>query len=101
MVIEARGKAVVVRLGARFAAPEVRRVSESLRSLAPVALVTLDFGAVREFDPAAIAPLAELLGSAGAARVRIRGLTAHQARLLEYFGLRDGERAPDPGGPAR
>jgi hypothetical protein len=101
MVIEARGRTVVFRFGGRLAASEVRQVSESLLALAPVSLVTLDLGGVREFDPAAIAPLAEILGNGGGARVRIRGLTVHQARLLGYFGHRDGTSAPGADGPER
>ncbi len=51
-------------------------------------LLVLDFGGVRDFDPAALAGLfSALLQRAGEPRVALRGLCEQQVRLLRYLGL--------------
>ncbi len=82
---------LVVRLGERFAFEEAARIEEELSALSAVSVtdlshVTLDFSEVREFEDAAIVPLAGCLRRFGV-RIQTRGLTIHEQRMLAYFGI--------------
>jgi hypothetical protein len=85
MRIQAMPGELVVRFGSRFDSNEVSRVAEAIAVFAPLTALTLDFGAIREFRDAAVAPLAAQVSAVGA-KVTLRGLTRHQARVLQYFG---------------
>ncbi|MFL5262372.1 MAG: hypothetical protein ACJ79R_01120 [Anaeromyxobacteraceae bacterium] len=78
--------------GKRFGADEARAL-EGVLAGSGAAEVTLDVSQVA-LDDAAIGHLARALHRVGA-RVRVRGLTLHQRRMLRYLGI-DG---PAPGGP--
>jgi len=82
---------LVVRFRERFALAEAARVEEELSALDVVSLdgvsqVTLDFREVREFEDAAIVPLAGCLRRFGV-RIHTRGLTIHEERMLAYLGV--------------
>lgn len=76
-----------VRIGATFGAPDVTRVQEAVAALGPFSRLTIDFGAVRQCDDAALARLARALLSYAKGAVTLRGLTLHQWRLLACLGI--------------
>lgn len=96
MQIEATRGALLMRFGRRFAAAEAQRLAETIVAFGPVTQVTIDFSEVREFEDAAVVPLAQTIRGLGAVRVLLRGLTLHQARVLRYLGVEPGSQAPGP-----
>ncbi len=80
---------LVMEMGTRFGTHEAERLQESVEAFAPVPKLVLDFTRVREFHDAALLALADALAARKAAstEVVLRGLTRHQARVLEYFGV--------------
>lgn len=87
MHIEARdGTVVLKRLGRTFAARDAQRAAELLRSLTPCTRLVLDFTAVYDCQDAAFLSLMRALQPLAGVTVALRGLTRHQARLLEYLG---------------
>jgi hypothetical protein len=87
MHVHARRGALVVRFGSRFAAVDAERASETILALAPFSLLTLDFTHVQVFENRAIVPLAEAVGTFQDVEVRLKGLTRHHARIMQYLGL--------------
>lgn len=85
-----------MRFGRRFAVAEAERLAETIAALGPVVRLTLDFSDVREFEDAAVVPLARILRALVPGSVSLRGLTLHQRRMLKYFGVEQ-----DTGGDAR
>lgn len=51
----------------------------------PLAALVIDFRHAEEFPNSALASLADLLEQLPSTRVELRGMTSHQARLLEYL----------------
>ncbi len=91
---EEPGGELVLHLEGGFDAKDARRVHEALRSADRAVGVVLDFTRVRTYEDFAIALVAPDLVATGGLRIRLRGLGQHQARLLEYLGVRGaGERA--------
>ncbi len=91
MRVEKReGGALFIRFGKRFAAPEVERISEAALAMAPLSTLTLNFGAVQQFDLTALVPLVRALEALRNVTVVFTGLTAHQAKMLRYFGIQHG-----------
>src|SRR5512146_780187 len=88
MHVEASRGALLMRFGRRFAGREAEHLQEAIRAFAPIAELTLDFSEVRDFEDAAVVPLARALGTLSHVKVRIHGLTMHQWRMLGYFGVR-------------
>jgi hypothetical protein len=75
-------------LDEKLDAEAVARARIFLDHSPPEVLLILDFGGVRDFDPAALAGLfSALLERARAPRVALRGLCDQQIRLLRYLGL--------------
>jgi len=80
------GGDIVLRMAGEFRVADAWEVHESMR-LAERGRVVLDFSQVRVFDDFAIALLAPNLVEPGRRGIRIRGLSGHQCRILEYFGV--------------
>jgi hypothetical protein len=76
-----------LRFGSRFDVSEAEHLRDEVRALHPFAGLALDFSGVREFQDCAIAILASTLRGLPREEVEVRGLTAHQWRLLKYFGI--------------
>lgn len=74
-------------LEAKLDAEAVARLRIFFEHSPPEVLLVLDFGGVRDFDPAALAGLFTLLQRAGEPLVALRGLCDQQIRLLRYLGL--------------
>lgn len=91
MQIDAIRDALDVRVGRTFGASDVRRLQETIEVLGPFARLTIDFGAVRQCDDAALARFASLLAWVPGAQISVRGLTLHQWRLLTYLGVHPGD----------
>ena len=72
----------------RFGAEEAERVHEALLALAPVSALVLDLRRASDVQAAALAWLARELDGLGGMRIELRGVTMHQARLLEYLRRR-------------
>lgn len=64
-----------------------RVIQVSLSRAAAGAVICLDFTGVRDFEDAALSILAVALRGCRCARVAVRGLGAHQMRLMRYLGL--------------
>ena len=79
---------LLLRFGRHFGVAEAERLTETIRSFAPLTELTLDFTSVREFEDSACGLLAEALADNRALKVVLRGLTLHQSRVLRYFGVR-------------
>lgn len=92
MQVQASEGGVSVKLGSRFGLAEAERLREALVAFAPVSEVVIDFGDVREFEDVAVVPLARMLSGLRHAKVKLRGLTLHQARMLRYFGVESASR---------
>ena len=84
MHVVASGGVLTVELRNRFGLEEAERLHEAVHALAPVSALVLDFAHVTDFQNAAIHSLAQVLGELPEARLEVRGVTLHQARLLEY-----------------
>jgi hypothetical protein len=76
-----------LRFGSRFDVSEAEHVRETVAGMSPFAGLALDFTGVREFQDSAIAVLASTLRPLPREEVQLHGLTAHQWRLLKYFGI--------------
>jgi hypothetical protein len=68
-------------------AEAVARARTFLAHSPPEVLLVLDFGGVRDFDPAALAGLFWSLQEEGEPRVTLCGLCDQQIRLLRYLGV--------------
>lgn len=84
MHVVASGGVMRVELRNRFGPEEAERLHEAVQALAPVSALVLDFAHVTDFQNAALHSLAQVLGELPEARLEVRGVTMHQARLLEY-----------------
>jgi anti-anti-sigma regulatory factor len=76
-----------VALEAHFDAADAWAVHEAIRSADRRRPLVIDFTQVHTYEDFAVALLAPDLGAPGELRIRVRGLGAHQRRLLEYFGV--------------
>lgn len=76
---------VTYEAGSRFLPEDADRL-QSVLAAARGAEVEVDLRGVREWHPAALPRLAQLLS--GAHRVRLRGLTDPLATLMRYLGAR-------------
>ncbi len=90
MQIEAGRGELHVRVGQAFRSVDVLRIRDALAGFGPSS-ITIDFGATRECDDAALVYLTRLLRAVPERTVALRGLTLHQRRLLTHVGL------PSPG----
>ncbi len=84
MHVQARDGALTVEM-TRFSIREAERLHEYLLALAPVSSLVLDFRHVTEFQDAAILSLAGIVEELDCKKLELRGVTHHQARLLEYL----------------
>jgi STAS domain-containing protein len=76
----------VVRIFGTFDAGAARElVAEVCRD--PAREVVVDVGLARGFDEVGVAALARLVRVGGGRKVTLRGLSAHQLRILRYLGL--------------
>ncbi len=87
MDVEAARGVCRVQLGRRFAVEEANRLDEMVGAHGRLTELILDFSDVRQFEDAAVVPLARTLRALSSTRVRLRGLTLHQQRMLRYFGV--------------
>lgn len=85
---------VRVRLERRFTPDGACALRLLARRLPPGTRLDLDLGDVRECQEEALLALAGIV-AASRLRCAVRGLTQHQARLLEYLGAQV-SRAPAP-----
>ena len=76
---------VLVVFDGRFGIDETESIGRLLQEAPATACVSFDFSSVRVFEDAAIPKLALVARRLGP-RLSVRGLTAHQRRLLRYFG---------------
>lgn len=90
MHVQHEAAGVVVRFGPLFSAEDAVQLPEFVPPQ-----VTLDFRDVENFEEAGILPLAVWLRRNGEVKVRLRGLSIHQARMLAYFGIRDLDNRQD------
>lgn len=79
---------LVLRLGRHFGAADAERLAETIRCFSPFSRLTLDFTDVRDLQDSAWGAIAATLAASGAQDVALRGLTAHQSRMLKYLGVR-------------
>ncbi len=93
----ARGE-VVIRVDGTFDAQAATRLAGWLAEVPASGTLVLDFTGVREFQDVGFAAVAGDL--AARERLVLRGLTRHQERMLQYFGVDlhraenvDGEKA--------
>jgi len=84
---EIPGGEVLLRFEGSFEAADASKVHEALGTTGSGWAVVLDFSQVRHFEDFAIALLAPDLMASGHSRVRLRGLGAHQQRILQYLGV--------------
>lgn len=84
MQLETSGGVMKVKLS-RFRVEEAERLHEAVHALGPLSRLVLDFGHVAEFQDAAVQTLAGIIGELPDARLELRGVTLHQARVLEYL----------------
>ena len=70
-----------------FDVPAAKRLGRVLEGARPGEAIRTDVGRVSEFQDFGLALLAQALGETSAARVALRGLRAHQLRILRYFGV--------------
>jgi hypothetical protein len=94
MLIEARKDALFVRLGRRFDLLEARRLQDATVAFGPCSQLVIDFMSVQESDDAGLSSLAEVLLAVPDGNFELRGITLHQARVLEY--LRSAARRASP-----
>ncbi len=74
-----------VRVSSAFRLEDAQQLSAAVACAAPGTEVDVDFLQVREYQPPALARLAETLRSSRA-HLALRGLTIHECRLLGYRG---------------
>jgi hypothetical protein len=74
--------ALLLRFGKQFGIREAERLSQTVRSSAPLSQLTLDFIDVRDFEESACRLLADTLIANGALKVFLRGLTLYHAEVL-------------------
>lgn len=79
-----RGRRVVRVLG-RFDGAAARELMDEIRRAREREIV-IDVGLVRGLDEVSVATLARLAGASGERRIALRGLSAHQKRILRYLG---------------
>ncbi len=70
-----------------FDAGAARRAEEALADASGEDALVIDVARVREFQDLAVAMLARAIAERPGARVELKGLRPHQARLLRYFGV--------------
>ena len=87
MEVDATPGMLKLQFDSRFTVADAAHLRDSVLALAPIARLTLDFTRVRELQDAAIAILAATLDVLRGTCIVVRGLTAHQWRLLRYFGI--------------
>jgi anti-anti-sigma regulatory factor len=75
----------VMRLIGTFDAEAAREVLERLRGETEREIV-IDVALVREIDEVGVAALARLVACGGRRRIALRGLSAHQLRILRTLG---------------
>jgi anti-anti-sigma regulatory factor len=75
----------VVRLLGTLDGEAAREILERLRGATERDIV-IDVALVRGFDEVGVAALARLVESGGRHRIALRGLSAHQLRILRYLG---------------
>ena len=77
----------VLRLVGAFDAEAARELLQELQRVAEGDIV-VDVGLVRGCDEAGVVALARLAESSQGYRIALRGLSAHQLRILRYLGAR-------------
>ena len=87
MPIEAEQGTVLLKVGRRFATPDAERLGQTVKALAPLSKVIVDFTEVREFHDAAFFLLSKALRALAQVKVVFHGLAVHQSGLLQYIGL--------------
>ena len=78
---------IVIRCEGVFDVPAARRLEARIANAASGEALRVDLTHVREFHDFGIAVLAQALKNQRAARIALRGLRHHQARMLRYFGV--------------
>lgn len=76
---------LTIELRNRFGMEEAEQLHQAVQALAPVSALVLDFAHVTDFQNSAVHSLAQAIGELPDARLEVRGVTLHQARLLEYM----------------
>jgi hypothetical protein len=84
MHVELTSEGMVVRPGSGLTSSEETHLQVAIRALTPLPAVMVDLTRAGDLPDASLVALARLLVAAGAVRVRLRGASQHQARLLRY-----------------
>ncbi len=87
MHVEAQGRTVVLKVEDTFATPDMEVVFQILGPFAPFSDLIVDFSDAYEFPDSSFPSLFKVIEQLAGVRVALRGLTAHQSRLLKYLGL--------------
>ncbi len=78
---------VLIEMDGVFDVPAAKRLGTVLERARPGEAIRIDVARVSAFEDFGLALLAQALGETSAARVALRGLRAHQLRILRYFGV--------------
>lgn len=92
-MLAAESGTTFVRVEKRFGLEEARRLRATLKLLAPVRRVSIDFSAAQQIDDASLSEVAQMLADDPGCRFDLEGLTHHRRRLLRYMGVAD---RPEP-----
>lgn len=84
----------VIAVEAVFDIAAALRARDGLARLSPGSRVCVDLSRVGESHDAAFAVLADGIARLEGVRVRFRGLTERQRRMLRYFGIGGGDPEP-------
>jgi anti-anti-sigma regulatory factor len=82
-----RPRGSVLHLEGEFDLAAARMLEASLNGIGRGGRLEIDFSRVRHFHDLGIATLARALEKLDGRSVKLGGLSAHQVRLLRYFGV--------------
>jgi anti-anti-sigma regulatory factor len=78
---------LLIEMDGVFDVPAAKRLGRTLERVRRGRAIRIDVARVSFFEDFGLALLAQALGETRAGRVVLRGLRAHQLRILRYFGL--------------
>ncbi len=78
---------LLIEMDGVFDVPTAKRLAAALERARPGEAIRIDVARVSAFEDFGLALLAQAFRETRAARVAVRGLRAHQLRILRYFGI--------------
>ncbi len=90
-VVDTERGAFEFRVGPFFGSEEAWALHRALENGEPGMRIEVDFREVRDFDPAALALLAEDI-RADSSKIGLHGVSRHLVRVLRYLGVDPGVR---------